>query len=171
MGPREIASILKSLSDARVRYVVVGGVAVVLHGHLRLTADLDLVVKLDRENVLAAMEALSALGYRPRPPVAAKDFAEPEIRSQWVHEKGMVVFSLWSPLHPSTDVDVFVNEPFPFDAFRERARITELYGVPIPIAAIPDLIAMKRESGRPEDLTDITALERIALSLKSDEPA
>lgn len=171
MGSREIASILKSLFDARVRYVVVGGVAVVLHGHLRLTADLDLVVELKRENVLAAIEALTSLGYRPRPPVPAKQFADPEIRSQWAHEKDMVVFSLWSPSYPGTDVDLFVNEPFPFDSFRERARITDLYGVPIPIAAIPDLIAMKRESGRPEDLADIAALERIALSLKPDEPA
>lgn len=171
VGPREIASILKTLSDAGVRYVVVGGVAVVLHGHLRLTADLDLVVALERANVLAAIEALTAIGFRPRPPVDAKQFADPETRSQWVREKGMVVFSLWSPSYPGTDIDLFVDEPFPFEAFRERARVTNLYGVSIPIAAISDLIAMKRSSGRPEDLADIAALERIALSLDRDEPA
>jgi hypothetical protein len=171
VGPKEIASILKALSDAGVRYVVVGGVAVVLHGHLRLTADLDLAVALERANVLAAIEALTALGFRPRPPVDAKQFADPEIRSQWVREKGMLVFSLWSPSYPGTDVHLFVDEPFPFEAFRERAPLTNLYGVPIPIASIADLIAMKRSSGHPEDIADIAALERIALSLDRDESA
>ncbi|MEX0880604.1 MAG: hypothetical protein WEB59_07220 [Thermoanaerobaculia bacterium] len=171
VAARDIASILESLSDARVRYVVVGGVAVVLHGHLRLTADLDLVIALDRENVLAAVEALGALGYRPRPPVSARQFADPEIRSSWVREKGMTVFSLWSPAYPGTDVDLFAEEPLPFDALRKRARLAELYGVSVPIAGIPDLIAMKRTAGRPEDLQDIAALERIALSLKRDGPA
>ena len=62
------------------------------------------------------------------------------------------MFSLWSPAYPGTDVDLFVEEPFPFEAFLRRARVTDLYGVPIPIVAIPDLIAMKRVSSRPEDL-------------------
>lgn len=162
MGSGEIASILETSSDSGVRYVVVGGVAVVLHGHLRLTADLDLVVALERENVLAAIEALTAIGYRPRPAVDAKEFADPEIRTQWVRDEGTVVFSLWSPSHPGTDIDLFVDGPFPFDAFRECARVTSVYGVSILIASIADLIAMKSSSGRPEDLADIAALERIA---------
>lgn len=62
---------LQALNSAGVRYLVVGGVAVVLHGHLRTTADLDLVVQLERENVLKAVRALAGLGYRPRAPVAA----------------------------------------------------------------------------------------------------
>ncbi len=164
----EVASILKSLSDALVRYVVVGGVAVVLHGYLRLTANLDLVVALDRENVIAAIAALESLGYRPRPPLPALQFADPEVRAAWVREKGMTVFSLWSPAYPGTDVDLFVEEPLPFDALRARARVADLHGASIPVAGIQDLIAMKRAAGRPQDLLDIAALERIALSLKSN---
>ncbi len=171
MASREIVSILKTLSEARVRYVVVGGVAVVLHGHLRLTADLDLVVALERENVLAAIDSLTEIGFRPRAPVDPRQFADPAVREQWVRDKGMVVFSLWSSSHPGTDIDLFVHEPFPFDALRERAQLASLHGVSIPIASIPDLIAMKRLSRRPEDLADIAALERIALSSGNDEPA
>jgi hypothetical protein len=168
VAARDIALILKSLWEARVRYVVVGGVAVVLHGYLRLTADLDLVVALERDNVLAAVEALAALGYRPRPPRRGPQFDDPEIRSSWARDKDMKVFSLRSPSYPGVDVDLFVEEPVPFDDLRERARVADLYGVAVPIAGIPDLIAMKRTAGRPEDLLDIAALERIALSLKRD---
>jgi hypothetical protein len=50
--------VLKTLSDARVRYLVVGGVAVVFHGHLRTTGGLDLVVELSPDNLARALDAL-----------------------------------------------------------------------------------------------------------------
>jgi len=51
---------------------VVGGVAVVLHGSLRTTADLDLVVRIERANAERAIGALESLGYRPRALVPAE---------------------------------------------------------------------------------------------------
>ncbi len=165
MPASTIASILSDLNSAGVRYVVVGGVAVVLHGHLRFTADLDLVISLDRANVLAAMRVLEALGFRPRPPVPAEQFADPETRASWIREKGMTVFSLWSPAYPGTDVDIFAEEPIPFEDLSARSKRVEIPPLTVPIASIPDLIAMKRAAGRPVDRDDISALEQIALSL------
>jgi hypothetical protein len=161
-----ISRILAALNQRGVRYVVVGGVAVVLHGHLRFTADLDLVLALDRENVLAAIAALQGLGFQPRPPVPAAQFAEPEARALWVREKGMTVFSLWSPALPGTDVDLFAEEPMPFPELAARARSVTLATTVVPVASIPDLIALKRAAGRSTDLEDIEALEKIALSLE-----
>jgi len=57
----EIEAVLDALNRARVRYLVVGGVAVVLHGYLRTTADLDLVIDLAPDNALQAVKALTAL--------------------------------------------------------------------------------------------------------------
>ncbi|HEY6104570.1 MAG TPA: hypothetical protein VIV59_01215, partial [Anaeromyxobacteraceae bacterium] len=76
------------------------GVAVVLHGHLRTTADLDLVVSLVPANVRRALAALGGLGFRPRAPVRADDFADPAARAGWAEEEGMTVFSLWSAQVP-----------------------------------------------------------------------
>jgi hypothetical protein len=153
--------IFAALEQHRVRYLVVGGVAVVLHGHMRFTADLDLVVALDRPNAEAAMAALSSLGYRPRAPVAAADFADAGLRRQWVDQKGMVVFSWWSPEHPGTEIDIFVEEPFPFASAFERAVSVPLGGVAVKVASIPDLIALKEEAGRPKDREDIEHLRAI----------
>jgi hypothetical protein len=161
-----ITRILAELEKAGVRLVVVGGVAVVLHGHLRFTADLDLVVALDRDNVLAALSALKALGYRPRPPVPAEDFADPAIRAAWVRDKNMTVFSLWSESFPGTDVDLFAQLPIPFEDLEARAVRLAVAPLTVPVASIRDLIAMKRKAGRPVDATDIAALEKIELSLK-----
>jgi hypothetical protein len=67
----DVRTILRALNDANVRYLIVGGLAVVAHGYVRFTQDIDLVVQLERENVLRAMNALTAIGYRPLIPVDA----------------------------------------------------------------------------------------------------
>ena len=97
MPTGELERIFAALDASDARYLVVGGVAVVLHGHPRLTADLDLVIALDPANVRAAVGALQSLGYRPRAPVSLDDFADPEQRRSWIDEKGMTVLSLASP--------------------------------------------------------------------------
>src|SRR6266568_752754 len=74
MSAHPIEQVLATLSAAKVRYLVVGGVAVVLHGHLRTTAALDLVVALDEGNARRAVEALESMGFRPRAPVPAALF-------------------------------------------------------------------------------------------------
>jgi ABC-type sugar transport system substrate-binding protein len=94
--------VFAALQHAGVRYLVVGGVAVVLHGHPRFTADIDLVVALTPGNALAAVQALAGLGYRPREPVDGALFADAAARRRWIDEEGLTVFTLWSPDHPAT---------------------------------------------------------------------
>jgi len=153
--------VLGALEERRVRYLVVGGVAVVLHGYARFTADLDLVIALDPPNVTAAMEALASLGYRPRAPVAALDFADPDKRREWIRDKGLTVLGLWSPKYPATEVDVFVEEPFAVDEALARATRAQLGATTIVVASIADLIELKRKAGRPKDLDDIEKLQEI----------
>ena len=160
----EIEGVLEALNRARVRYLVVGGVAVVLHGYLRTTADLDLVIQLERENILRAVDALTGLGYRPRVPVDPASLADSEIRRQWVRDKNLMVFSMWSPAHPALEVDVFVEEPFDFDQVYARALRVPLERIETTVVALDDLIVLKRSAGRPLDRQDVAALE----SLRAD---
>lgn len=157
----EIERVLAALERAGVRYLVVGGVAVVLHGFLRATADLDLVVQLDPANVRRALDALAGLGYRPQAPVAAASFAEPAIRRQWIREKNMRVFSLWTAAGP-LEVDLFVEEPFDFEAVYRRAVRVSLGEVEVSVIGRGDLVALKRSAGRPVDLEDAARLEELA---------
>jgi hypothetical protein len=161
----DLEEVLATLARSGASYLVVGGVAVVLHGHPRFTADLDLAVRLDRENVMRVLGALQQLDYRPRAPVAASDLAEPSRREEWEREKGMTVFSLWSPRFPATEVDIFVREPFDFDLAVSRAFHADLGDVTVSVASLADLILMKRAAGRPRDLEDVEALEAIASAL------
>ncbi len=153
--------LFKALNEAGVRYVVVGGVAVVLHGHLRLTADVDLVVDLDEEQAARAIETLTALNLRPRAPVDPRDFTSKSIREAWIRDRGMQVFSMVDPSDPMRVVDLFVSHPIPFEELWSRSEEIHLTGTTVRVASIPDLIRMKRQAGRPEDRTDIEHLEAI----------
>jgi predicted nucleotidyltransferase len=153
-----IEQVLSALNAAGVRYLVAGGVAVVLHGHLRTTADLDLVVSLEPANARRAIEALTGLGYHPRAPVAAERFAEATERAAWIADKGLTVFSLWSTRLPSLEVDLFVREPFNFEQAWERRVTVSLDTTTATVVALTDLLALKREARRPQDLADVEAL-------------
>jgi hypothetical protein len=157
----EIERTLTELTEAGVRYLVVGGVAVVLQGYLRATADLDLIIGLDQKNVDAALDTFERLGFQPRAPVPLRAFADPEERRRWVEEKNLQVFSLWHARMPGFEIDVFVESPLSFeDAYRRASRAT-LGASNVTVASIDDLIEMKRVSGRPRDLEDIEALSAL----------
>lgn len=157
----DIEVTLAALSKADVKYLVVGGVAVVLHGHLRVTADLDLVLGLEQANVERAVIALQRLGFRPRAPVALTEFANAEARKTWIDEKGLTVFSLWNPERPGFELDLFVQEPFDFEAVFARAIRVELASCTATVVSIDDLIELKRKAGRPRDLGDVEALTHL----------
>jgi hypothetical protein len=154
--------IFSALNRAHVRYVVVGGLATVLHGFARLTADVDLVVDLEPPEATKVIDALAGLGFRPRAPVDPRGFADPTVRRDWVERKGMQVFTLIDPANPMRSVDLFAEAPIPFEELWANAEMFELSTTQVRVAAISDLIRMKRLAGRPQDAIDIEALERIA---------
>ena len=153
--------VLRALEQAGVRYLVVGGVAVVLHGYLRTTLDLDLVLQLDRDNLERALKVFGELDFRPQAPVPLRSFIEPQNRETWFREKNMTVFSLWQPDHPGFAVDLFVQEPFDFDVVYRRALRVPLQEVEVTVIARDDLGRMKRATGRARDLEDIEALSTL----------
>ncbi len=153
--------LFKGLNEAGVRYVLVGGLAVVLHGHARLTVDVDLIVDLDEDQAARAIDALVAIGMRPRAPVNPRDFADRSVREAWIRDRGVQVFSMIDPSNPMRVVDLFVSQPVPFEALWSRSVVLGLRETTVRVASIPDLIHMKRLSGRPIDLQDVERLEDI----------
>jgi hypothetical protein len=163
--------LFKALNDAGARYVVVGGLAVVLHGHARLTVDVDLVVDLDEGQALRAIDALVRLGLRPRVPVNPRDFADRSVREEWIRDRGMQVFSMFDPSNPMRVVGLFVNHPVPFEELWSRSQEFELQDTIVRVASIPDLIQLKRLANRPQDHADIEQLEAILEAKRKHEDA
>jgi len=153
--------IFRELNKRKIDYVVVGGVAVVMHGVVRLTADLDLMLHLDEKNLTRFVEVMNELGYRPRVPVKAESFIDPENRKSWIEEKNMRVFSFYHPKKGIMLIDIFINEPVPYNKVRKAAVKMKIGNLLIPTVSIEDLIKLKEISGRPQDIADIEALKRL----------
>jgi hypothetical protein len=149
-------AIVRALNKAEVPFLIVGGIAVIHHGYGRLTQDVDMVIRLEKEIIERAFSALKRIGYQPVVPVTAAEFAHPERRQQWHREKNMRVLRFWSDQHRETPLDVFINEPFDFKHEFAGADVQEsASGLPVRIVSLATLLKMKRLAGRPQDLADI----------------
>lgn len=162
MEVRSVEAIVGALNAAYVEYLIVGGLAVIAHGYERLTQDVDLVIGLERENIIRGLRALEAIDYRMSIPVTPEQFAEPELREKWRHDKQMVVLKLWSDTHRRTPIDVFIYEPFDFEREFRTAHWEPVFGeMKAPIVSYEALIRMKKEAARPQDIADLVDLARI----------
>src|SRR5450432_1163662 len=94
-----VAMIVRALNEAGDRALIVGGLAVNAHGYLRFTSDADLAVELAPENIHRTFDALARLGYPPRVPITAAQFADPALRASWIRDKGMKVLQFASDAH------------------------------------------------------------------------
>ncbi|HWR72804.1 MAG TPA: hypothetical protein VN604_06520 [Nitrospirota bacterium] len=161
-------NIFRALGKDNIRYVVAGGIALVLHGVVRLTADLDLIVDLERDNLKRFIQAMNDLGYRPRNPIEAVAMLDPVQRDQWRREKGMTVFSFVDPAQPMGLVDVFIEENIPFPEIMQNRVVMTAKDITISVISRSHLKRLKQEAGRPQDLADIEAIEELEKQEKKE---
>lgn len=154
------AEVLKALNRKGAEYVVIGGIALNLHGVPRATADLDIAIGLEKENLEKIAGALKVLGYRPRVPIKVDEFTIENLE-KWRKEKKMEAFTFWNPKKPYEEVDILINNPMDFGEIEKSKEVIEAGGVKIPIASIEHLIKLKKISGREQDKSDIIALKKI----------
>ncbi len=158
--------VFKALNKAKVKYVVAGGTAVILHGYPRFTNDLDLIVFLEKTNLDIFFEALEKIGYMPKVPVTKEQFVDAKQRKLWQKEKGMIVFSFYQRNPPFRIIDMFVNEPIAFEEIYEKRLKAKIGDIVIPLISIKHLKKLKQKAGRPQDLIDIVQLESIERKMK-----
>ncbi len=156
-----VAQLIGKFNEAGVRYLIAGGFAVIAHGYVRFTNVLDLILHLNTENALKALAILKEEGYAPKIPVPIEQFADAELRRDWVENRNMVAFPLYSEKHLSTGIDLFVTEPLNFHAAFERRFRDKLNEIDADFVGMEDLLQLKRAASRSKDLLDIKYLEAI----------
>jgi predicted nucleotidyltransferase len=157
-----LESLLGRLARGKVDFVVIGGVAVAFQGYGRATKDLDITYGTASSN-------LERLG---------RVLLDAHARLRGIHEEVPFVpdgqtLARTRLLTLDTDdggLDLLADPPGapPYETMRARADRVELDGIIVAIAALDDLLAMKRAAGRPQDLADIDALE-VARRLRAEE--
>lgn len=153
--------LIKGLADADVDYVLVGGLAVALHGYQRVTMDVDVVLAMEENNLQRFIAGARATGLRPVMPVDIESLANLELLQQWHREKGMLAFGLHHPAGMATVIDVLITPTVPYAELRRDAVIIDVGPLKIPVASIDHLIAMKTGTGRSKDQIDIDELRKI----------
>lgn len=148
------------LDKYKIKYVVVGGTAVNLHGVPRFTADLDLIIDLEKENALRFVSAMKEIKFIPKVPVKAEDFALEENRKKWIEEKKAVVFSFHNTPFFDRTVDVFIDNPIKFMELYKRRETLNVSGLKISLISLDDLILLKKKANRKQDISDIEALRK-----------
>ena len=146
VGPRSKAlQVCAALNAAGAQYLVIGGVACVLHGYARATTDVDILIERTRDNAERILEGLSTIGY---------GFAR-ELVPEEILERPIFVIG------DDPAVDIFlVAWSVKYEQAVKRSSIVQVEGVAIPLIGLDDLIETKR-TGRPLDTADIEALEQI----------
>jgi hypothetical protein len=148
--------LLARLADGGVDFVVIGAIAVVAHGHIRTTRDLDITYDTGASNLEALGGVLVALDARLRGVAEVVPFVP--------DERTLRRAELLTLESSEGSLDLLADPPGapPYDELRARALAIELEGRAILVAGLDDLLAMKRAAGRPRDLEDAEALEAIA---------
>lgn len=153
--------LIKLLAESRTDYVLVGGLAVALHGYQRVTMDVDVVLAMEPENLGRFIAGAKAAGLRPTMPVAIESLADPVTLARWRREKGMLAFGLCGAEAQATVLDVLVEPSIPYAELRRDAVMVEVGTYRIPVASIDHLIAMKSGAGRGKDAIDVEELKKL----------
>ena len=153
--------IFKGLNASKVKYLVVGGIAVNLYGYVRATGDMDIIISFDDKNIQKFIKAVKKLGLIPRIPVKLEALAEKEERDRWVEEKNLVVFSVHNPKNGLELLDIVLEHDLDFDRLYKKRVIMRLKDLALPLISIDDLIKMKQQAGRGRDDLDVEKLKVI----------
>ena len=152
--------IFRAFKDKKVKYVLVGGLAVNLLGAMRNTADLDILVEMSDDNLKKIVEILKAQGYKVKQPVEPMKIADKKTREKWIKTKHMKAFNFYKD-EELKEVDIVIESPVSYeDANKDIVRI-KVDDLILPVISIDKLIKMKRKTGRSVDKLDIEEITKI----------
>lgn len=144
-----VYDLTKCFQKEKIPFAIIGGLALALHGIVRATIDIDLVISLSPENLKKAEDALKSLGLQSRIPVRAEDIAK--FKDEYIRDKNLMAWSFVDYKNPTRQVDILIIHTLE-DIDFETIKVA---GFKIPTATLVQLAKMKKQSGRPQDLVDL----------------
>ncbi|OGW79102.1 MAG: hypothetical protein A3G33_03845 [Omnitrophica bacterium RIFCSPLOWO2_12_FULL_44_17] len=152
--------VLKEFQKQKVKYVLVGGIAVNLLGSLRSTADLDILVEMSDDNLSKVVGILKKKGYKVKQPVDPMGIADAKTRKDWIENKHMKAFNFYKE-DQMKEVDIIIESPVTFEDAQKNIVRMKSGNITLPVISISDLIKMKENTGRRIDQFDVEQLRQI----------
>ena len=154
-----VLDVTSELARRKIAFALVGGYALAMHGIVRATMDVDLVIGLSQKSLVAAEKSMRALGLTSRLPVSALEIAK--FRKEYIKNRNLIAWSFVDFKDPTRQVDLLIV--LGIDEI-EVERIS-FGGKSLPVASLKSLLEMKLMANRPEDQLDIQRLRaKIGLS-------
>ncbi len=152
--------ILREFQKQKVKYVIVGGIAVNLLGSLRSTADMGILVQMSDGNLKKVVTILKKKGYHVKQPVNPMGIADEKIRRDWIYNKHMKAFNFYKE-NSLEEVDIIIESPVSFRQAEADVLRIKIGNIVLPVISIDNLIKMKKNTGRSIDKLDIEELKKI----------
>jgi len=157
-----IEDFISGMKEKGIRYVLVGGMALNLHGIPRPTYDIDLSLALDPENLSRFWDHALACGFKPRLPISKGQLLDPRVRESWIKDKNLVAVSFLVEKPFRAELDVLIAlRGIGFEELLASALRRPLGASEVVFASRDALIQMKAAAGRDQDLRDIEYLRRL----------
>ena len=150
-----IHEVCKALQQAKIPYAVVGGYAVAFHGAIRGTVDVDIVVNWSLKNLYNVEKVLKEIGLVSLIPINADNLFQ--FREEYIQNRNLVAWNFYDPINPLNQVDIIIT----YDLKNGHTTTFQTFFGEIKVLSLKDLIAMKKASGRAQDLEDVKALESL----------
>ncbi|MDN3510782.1 MAG: nucleotidyltransferase family protein [Candidatus Jettenia sp.] len=153
--------ILEGLYKSKIRYLIVGGLSVNLYGVPRVTQDIDIIIAMNKENILKVTSLLKESGYVPRQTVNPDDLANPDKVKDWIENKNLKAFSFYHKKDNYKVVEIVLVHPLDFEKSFINRTVKRAKDIDIYLASVDDIIKMKEFSGRTQDVSDIEMLKKV----------
>lgn len=150
-----IYRVIEALEKRKVDYAIAGGYAVALHGAVRGTVDIDIVLRFTKKNLLAAEAALRDVGLQSRLPVKGDEVFD--FREEYIKNRNLLAWNFINISNPTESVDIILTD----DLRNLKTKIIRSGEKTLRVISIDDLIKMKAKSNRGQDLEDIKALRSL----------
>jgi hypothetical protein len=163
MSDSFLKDIIIALCEKRVKFIIFGGVAIVLHGVERMTLDLDISIELEKENIDSFLDVMKNFNLSPRPPLPPQILYDLEIMNYIIKEKNAVAFTFIDKENPFKQVDVLIHPELRYEKWINKTQEMELFGHKICILSKEAIIELKQNLKQPrdKDLIDIKELKKI----------
>ena len=153
--------ILEGLYKSNVRYLLTGGLCVNLYGVPRVTQDIDIIIAMNKGNILRLTSLLKESGYVPRLPVSPNDLADAGKVKDWIENRNLKAFSFYHKKDNYKVIDIVLVHPLDFEMSFKNKTVKKAKDIDICLVSIDDIIKMKEFSGRTQDLSDIEMLNKV----------
>jgi hypothetical protein len=152
-----------ALCKANVDFIICGGVAAIIHGVPRNTFDLDIALRMDKDNVRRFLQCIKELGLAPRVAAAPETLLRPHLLPSVAEEKGAVVFAFTDPNDPLRNIDVFLTKKLSFETLLPEVEKHEFAGYSVQVITAKQLLKLKMDISpvRQKDWLDIQHLDKM----------